>query len=189
MNEEKIENKEIKEEEKIIENQNETIKEQNKENDENKKDDNIINEKEEEKKEEIKIEQNTENKETDIGNQKYQKKFGDINAIDKNSDKGDKLRNRLSKRLKTLQNKNGSNNNKYTPVRKSEFIGLKAMLLQKQMAHKSNNNSMENSANSSFSEKNENKDNKERKSTIDDIINSIPITRKKKKSKMVFMDE
>ena len=57
------------------------------------------------------------------------------------------------------------------------------------MAHKSNNNSMENSANSSFSEKNENKDNKERKSTIDDIINSIPITRKKKKSKMVFMDE
>jgi len=189
MNEEKIENKEIKEEEKIIENQNETIKEQNKENDESKKDDNIINEKEEEKKEEIKIEQNTESKETDIGNQKYQKKFGDINAIDKNSDKGDKLRNRLSKRLKTLQNKNGSNNNKYTPVRKSEFIGLKAMLLQKQMAHKSNNNSMENSANSSFSEKNENKDNKERKSTIDDIINSIPITRKKKKSKMVFMDE
>ena len=34
---------------------------------------NIINEKEEEKKEEIKIEQNIENKETDIGNQKYQK--------------------------------------------------------------------------------------------------------------------
>ena len=88
--------------------------------------------------------------------------------------------------MKLLQMKGKDSNNKFTPVRKSEFIGIQAMLLQQQMANNPANNSMENSANSSFSEKVENK---EKRATVNDIINSIPITRKKKKSKMVFLGE
>ena len=87
--------------------------------------------------------------------------------------------------MKKLQNKNKENKN--LGVRKSEFIGLQAMLLQQKMTHNSNENSKENSANSSFSEINENKD--KRRSTVNDLINSIPVTKKKKKSKMIFLGD
>ena len=96
-----------------------------------------------------------------------------------------KLKDRLNARLKKLQNKNKENKN--LGVRKSEFIGLQAMLLQQKMTHNSNENSKENSANSSFSEINENKD--KRRSTVNDLINSIPVTKKKKKSKMIFLGD
>ena len=87
--------------------------------------------------------------------------------------------------MKSLQNKNKENKN--VTVRKSEFIGLQAMLLQQKMTHNSTENSRENSVNSSFSEKNENKD--KRRATVNDLINSIPVTKKKKKSKMIFLGD
>ena len=119
---------------------------------------------------------------------KYEKKFGDINNIMKDPEKENKLRTRLNARMKLLKGKGKDNNNKFTPVRKSEFIGLQAMLLQQQMGMKPmNNSSMEkNSANSSFSEKVENK---EKRLTVNDILNNIPVSQKKKKSKIIFFDE
>ena len=136
----------------------------------------------EEKKEEPKIikENNT--------SPKYEKKFGDINNVMNDPEKENKLRTRLNARMKLLKGKGKDTNNKFTPVRKSDFIGLQAMLLQQQMGIKPmNNNSMEkNSANSSFSEKVENK---EKRLTINDILNNIPVSKKKKKSKIIFVGE
>ena len=90
-------------------------------------------------------------------------------------------------RLKTLKNKNPTN--QVSKVRKSKFIEQQALLLLKQMEHNNNNeNNGENSSNSSFSEKNENKEIK--KTNVDEIINSKPVNKtKKKKSKINFLYE
>ena len=93
-------------------------------------------------------------------------------------------------RLKTLKNKNPTN--QVSKVRKSKFIEQQALLLLKQMEHNNNNNNNENngenSANSSFSEKNENKEIK--KTNVDEIINSKPVNKtKKKKPKINFLYE
>ena len=135
----------------------------------------------EEKKEEPKID-----KDNSVS-PKYEKKFGDINIMN-DPEKENKLRARLNARMKLLQGKgkDKDSNNKFTPLKKSEFIGLQAMLLQQQMGHRPANNTMEPRANSSFSEKLETK---EKRLSMNDIIINIPVTQKRKKSKKIFFDE
>ena len=120
---------------------------------------------------------------------KYEKKFGDIQN---SPEKEDQVKKKLMDRLNRIRSKSKSpdneNTSKFKPFKKSEFIGEKAKMLQQQIEKNYNENN------------NSNKTNKTNKSIYDtksphetievnEIINSKPVSRKKKKSRMLFVDE
>ena len=89
--------------------------------------------------------------------------------------------------MKKLQNKNKTETKNRYGVRKSELIGLQALLLQQKMNENASENSAESPSNFSFSEKKEIKE--KRESNVNDLINSKPVTKKRKKTKMFFLGE
>ena len=119
-------------------------------------------------------------------NENNEKKSEDINIAKNDSEKENKLRNKLQARLKTLQRKSNTEE-KNTHSRKSQFIMYRASLLQQKMTESHDDVSNDNSGISNVSEKNENKENP--KTAVNDLINSKPVSHKKKKSKIVFLGE
>ena len=126
---------------------------------------------------------NEENIKEKLENENNENKPGDTNNTKNNNDKPNKLRNRLQARLKSLQKKNNSDE-KNSHSRKSQFIIYQASLLQQKMTESQNDVSNDNSGISNVSEKSENKD--KPKLAINDLINSKPVSPKKKKSKIIF---
>ena len=104
-----------------------------------------------------------------------------------------KLLKKINKMKQKKKEENDEEKNKFRPVKKSKFVGETAKLLQEQLMKNIGKNNNENNCNNIENNNDiihDNQIKKDETKQVNEIINEKPVsTKKRKKSKMVFLGE